>query len=134
MNVMSSILCYWWTCLLYANTMPHAVFIIRDPQYNLRSRMMMTPSGLLLFLSLSLSLCVFVCVSVWCWKLSFQDLWMIVLEFWCVLHWIYRLLLVEWPFLLYWSLWLVSIEDLSNFWYLLPCLEVFIMQIFHMLS
>ena len=43
----------------------------------------------------------FVLHSRWSWELIFPSLWRVVFEFWWVLHWIFRLLLARWPFLLY---------------------------------
>ena len=41
------------------------------------------------------------CFSIWIWELRLTCLWRIVLEFWWRLHWICRLLLAGWVFLLY---------------------------------
>jgi hypothetical protein len=40
------------------------------------------------------------CFSRWSWELLFPSLWRILLEFWWVLHWISRLLLVRFTILI----------------------------------
>ena len=64
-----------------------------------------TPLEVLLLVMIIL-VCVCVCISIWSWELFFQDMWFFFfLEFWWEFHWICRLLLVGWAFLLsHWSI------------------------------
>lgn len=54
----------------------------------------------------------FFLVFIWSRKLFFQDLLRIVLEFWWRLHWIFRLILVEWPFFMI-SIWQIHKHERS---------------------
>jgi hypothetical protein len=92
-----SVLFHWLTCLsLYQY---HAVFINIDLLHSMGSGMVIH-SEVLLLLRLVSTILGF-CYSKWIWGLLFLTLWRIELEFWWGLHWICRLLLVEWSFLLY---------------------------------
>ena len=55
------------------------------------------------------------CFSRSIWEFLFLTLWRIESEFWWELHWIYRLLMVRWTFLLYSSWWSMSMTGLSIF-------------------
>lgn len=77
---------------------------------------MVIPAAVLfLFITVLASLGFF--ISIWNWRLSFQNLWKVILEFWWRLHWICRQLLVAWWVLLYSSYRSMSTGELSIFRY-----------------
>jgi hypothetical protein len=107
----SLILFHWSTSLsLYQY---HAVFITTSLFYSLRSGMVIPPEVLLL-LRIVFTILGF-CYFKWICKLLFLTQWSIELKFWWGMHWICRLLLARWPFLLCKYCQSISMGELSIF-------------------